>query len=82
MNVAVRPFYMTADIEGRRTELTGGPRSKDGTMEIKIQQRNKGEIETAFDIFSYSIEEDGKRYLVTSVKDSQRRTVAMHKTEY
>lgn len=80
--MAVRPFYMTADIEGRATEITGGPRSKNGSMDIKIQQRNKGEIETAFTISSYCREEEGKNYLITSVRNSEGMTVAVHKTEY
>lgn len=80
--MAVRPFYMTANIEGKATNLTGGPRSKDGRMNITVQQRNKGEIETAFTICSYTGEAFGKEYLVTTVKNSKGETVATHRTEY
>lgn len=80
--MAVRPFYMSADIEGRNTELTGGPRSKTGEMEIKIQQRSKGLIETAFKIDSYSFEKDGKLWLRTIVRDKYGIEVARHETEY
>lgn len=34
--MAVRPFYINADIEGRQTYLEGGPRRKDGNMFIDI----------------------------------------------
>ena len=39
--MSVRPFYISADIEGRKTELTGGPRRKDGYMNIEITQREE-----------------------------------------
>jgi hypothetical protein len=80
--MAVRPFYMTADIEGRATELSGGPRSKNGYQNIKINQRNKGEIETAFTICSYSIDREGKHFLVTSVSGKDGIVIAKHETEY
>lgn len=38
--MSVRPFYIDADIEGRKTPLAGGPRRADGSMHIKITQRN------------------------------------------
>ena len=43
----VRNFYIDADIEGRRTSLTGGPAGKHGGMDITITQRHGGGIETA-----------------------------------
>lgn len=51
--MAVRPFYLSADVEGRRTPLAGGPARRDGSMTVEITQRNAGEIETAFKIRSY-----------------------------
>lgn len=51
--MSVRPFYISADIEGRKTELTGGPRRKDGYMNIEITQRDEGAITTAFTIRCY-----------------------------
>lgn len=48
--MAVRPFYLSADVEGRRTPLAGGPARRDGSMTVEITQRNAGEIETAFKI--------------------------------
>lgn len=80
--MAVRSFYVTADIEGRNTSLTGGTRSKTGEMEIKIQQRNKGLIETAFKIESYTFECDNKLYLRTIVRDTNSNEVARYETEY
>lgn len=42
--MAVRNFWIDADIDGRQTMLSGGPRSKDGGMEVNIYQRNDGGI--------------------------------------
>lgn len=50
----VRPFYIRARIDGRHTELTGGPKSKDGNVYIDIYQRDKGAITSPFKISQYS----------------------------
>lgn len=76
--MSVRPFYIDADIEGRATPLAGGPRRADGSMHIKITQRNAGDIETAFKISSYR---EGDK-LVTKVYDSNGACVATHETNY
>ena len=38
--MAVRNFYVEADIEGRETMLGGGPRNKEGGMTTNIYQRD------------------------------------------
>ena len=45
--MAVRPFYIEADIEGRKTPLAGGTARKNGEHHISIHQRDKGEITTS-----------------------------------
>ena len=48
--MAVRNFYIDADIPGRATRLTGGPRnSKDG-MFVKLYVREDGSITEALKI--------------------------------
>ena len=48
--MAVRNFYIDADIPGRATRLTGGPRnSKDG-MFVKLYVRENGSITEALKI--------------------------------
>lgn len=42
--MAVRNFYIDADIDGRATMLSGGPRAKDGGMDIELYQRDDGKI--------------------------------------
>ena len=41
----VRNFYIKGSIDGRRTNLTGGPSRKDGGMVLNLTQRNNGSIE-------------------------------------
>lgn len=43
--MAVRNFWIEANIDGRQTELKGGPMRKDGGMQIRIYQRDHGAIE-------------------------------------
>ena len=40
--MAVRNFYVEADIDGRQTTLGGGPASKTGEMTVRIHQRDDG----------------------------------------
>lgn len=37
--MAVRPFYLSADVEGRRTSLAGGPARHDGSMTVEKSLR-------------------------------------------
>lgn len=46
----MRNFYLTADIDGRKTLLTGGPRAKGGEMSVEIRQRDNGMSVVAFTI--------------------------------
>lgn len=39
----MRNFYMKSMVDGRKTPITGGPRSKDGGMFITLCQKEKGE---------------------------------------
>lgn len=61
--MAVRNFWIDADIDGRQTMLSGGPRSKDGGMGVTVYQRNEGCIERAVTVSCW--EADGE--LITSV---------------
>ena len=70
--MAMRNFYLTADIDGRETLLTGGPRAKDGMMTVDIRQRDEGSIVRAF--YIDCIERDGE--LTTTVYDNKGNKVA------
>ena len=48
--MAVRNFWLVADIDGRQTELAGGPRRKDGGMRIVVYQRQNGAVVKAVEI--------------------------------
>lgn len=51
--MAVRNFWVDADIDGRKTMLSGGPASKEGGMTIVVKQRKNGGIVTAFKVYCY-----------------------------
>lgn len=65
--MAVRPFYIEANIEGRKTNLAGGTARKDGTHQISIHQRDQGAITTPFKISQYTENHDGVLKLITRV---------------
>ena len=77
--MATRNFWIDARIDGRETELCGGPRAKDGGMEITIMQREKGGKVKAFTISSCVDYETGN--LTTWVKDSNDNVVSKFETE-
>ena len=61
--MAIRNFYLDAEIDGRKTDLHGGPQSKKGGMDIRIWQRKEGKPVPAFNIIC--MEKNGR--LITRV---------------
>ncbi len=45
--MAVRNFWADLDVDGYQNMVGGGPRRKDGGMEVTVYQREDGRIETA-----------------------------------
>lgn len=43
----VRNFFIDADIDGRVSQLTGGPRGKNGEFKCTFYIRENGEVSTA-----------------------------------
>ena len=80
--MAVRPFYIEANIEGRATRLGGGPRRKDGYMNVELTQRSEGAIKTALTIECGTIEVDGEEVLCTSVYDNKGDLVYEYYSKY
>ena len=62
--MAVRNFWVEANIGGYVNTLKGGPRRKDGGMNITVYQREDGGIKTAVRIFCRSRDEK----LITEVQ--------------
>lgn len=71
--MAVRPFYVSGQVDGRSTRVSAGPRRLDGGMSLVITQCDNGSIVDAFRIESRSCS-DGR--LVTEVLDESGRVVA------
>jgi hypothetical protein len=64
--MAVRNFYVEGHIDGRKTNLTGGPVSKDGGMRLYVTQRENGAVVTLVNLHSW-VMQDGK--LITQIFD-------------
>lgn len=75
--MAVRNFWIDADIDGRVTELCGGPKSKEGGMNVTLYQRDRVAITVALSITCE--EENGK--LFTRVCDKHGHMIFEHETE-
>lgn len=63
--MSVRNFWIDAEIDGRKTDLSGGPRSKDGGMRITIFQREEGAISKALVINCTAQEDELVTYVTT-----------------
>ena len=81
--MAVRPFWIEADIEGRQAPLQGGTKRKDGSQIINLYQRSDGNIIKAFRIYSHSFrDENGDLVLETVIEDGNGTRVTSLKTYY
>lgn len=76
--MAVRNFYITGNIGGHKTPLTGGPVRKDGGFHMTITQRAGGDIITAATIDAYA-NPDGE--LVLRVFDGEGNVALKVRTE-
>lgn len=74
----MRNFLMEADIDGRASLVSGGPRAKDGGMHISIRQRDEGASVTAFSISCF-VDCDGM--LNTFVYNCKGHCIARFSTE-
>lgn len=52
--MAVYPFYIETQAEGRNTPIAGGTRRKDGSMTTTIYQRENGAITTPFEVRQFT----------------------------
>lgn len=68
----MRNFYLTAGIDGRKTKLCGGPRSKDGEMTVEVRQRDEGSSVVAFTLYCHEL----NGVLTSFVIDGSGKTVA------
>ena len=74
--MAVRNFYVEANIDGRQTTLGGGPKAKTGEMSVRLYQRDDGEITDA--LLIECKEQDG--VLVTEVYDRTHKLIFTNTT--
>jgi hypothetical protein len=75
--MAIRNFYVKGNIDGRAAQLTGGPASKTGGLDLTIYQRCAGAVTTAIRVSCY--EDNG--VLVTSVFDNTGRCLGTYVTQ-
>lgn len=75
--MAVRNFWVDADIDGRETVLSGGPRAKDGGMSVIVKQRDEGSIVTVLRISCYEVDGD----LITEVTNKDGKLITTFETK-
>ena len=72
--MAIRNFWIDAQIDGRSTELTGGPQRKDGGFFMEVYIREEGQAKVAATIAGTS---DGKilRLVITNRKTEEQMII-------
>lgn len=75
--MAVRNFWIDADVDGRETMLSGGPRAKDGGMTIRVKQRSNGCIANSINVVC----NEYNGILTTTVYDKDGKVVYSCKTD-
>lgn len=70
--MAVRNFYIDADIDGRRTGLSGGPASKTGGLSATILVRHEGSILRAVQIWARAKDDGTLTLTVTPAIEAGR----------
>lgn len=76
--MAVRNFWVDADVDGRQTMLGSGPRAKNGGMEVTLYQREDGCISTALRI---ACRVNWQGQLVTTARNANGEVVFEFVTE-
>ena len=82
--MTVYPFY-TEVVSSTGKQVSGvGMRKKEGNMNTRVYQRNKGEIQQPFSIYQWTEQEDdGTWYCYTKIYDNiNEKVLTVHKTEY
>lgn len=51
----MRNFWLVGNVDGRRTALTGGPRSREGGLDLHLYQMINGESVKAIEVYGYPI---------------------------
>lgn len=72
----MRNFYLIATVDGRKTQLTGGPMNRAGGMQVDLFVRDNGMSKKAYTLYCFvPIPDPGnknpKEVLVVDVIDSQ-----------
>lgn len=66
--MASRNFWLDTNIDGRKTDLSGGPRNKEGGMSLTLKQLSEGQRNDCVRIQSWStVDKDGRIMLATRV---------------
>lgn len=61
----VRNFWLSADVDGRKSRITGGPRGRDGGVTLRIYQRSGGEVKAALTVRCHACRDGTLRLKVT-----------------
>ena len=77
--MSIRPFWVDVDIDGRSTNLQGGPRARDGQMNVSLLIRDSGEKKIAYKISCFPT---GMSMLCMQVKDSDGNVIHETITDY
>ena len=74
----VRNFWIDGQVDGRQSDVSGGPRAKDGGIRVDIKQRDNGSVTDAVTIKGYA---DSEGNLSLRVYDKDDNLIFENKTK-
>jgi len=72
--MAVRNFWLQTDIDGRVTQLHGGPQAKDGGFTQNIYVRDEGASKKAYSVHGIATEDGRLRIVIFDGKETLLHT--------
>lgn len=60
--MATRNFWIEGRVDGRKSEITGGPQRKDGGFSLVVYMRDEGTSKAAVKVEGY-VDSDGRLHL-------------------
>jgi len=68
--MAMRNFWIEGRVDGRKSEISGGPQSKDGGFSLVVYMRDEGTSKAAVKVEGYA-DSDGRLHLCAKDSDGK-----------
>ena len=68
--MAMRNFWIEGNVDGRRSQITGGPQNKEGGFSLVVHMRDEGESKVGVKLDGF-VDSEGRLHLKGDIGDSK-----------